>query len=110
MESTSPSRAFEALGHPARLAVFRTLQTEGAEGLAAGMIAARLSLPPSTLSSHLTLLEQARLIRSERIGRSIRYSVDRAGLTDLLGWLLQDCCGGSPELCAPILQKIACAS
>ena len=109
MEITHASRAFEALGHPTRLAVFRLLVPVGSEGLAAGMISGQLSLPPSTLSSHLAVLQEAGLIRARREGRFLHYSVHRAGLADLTGWLLQDCCGGSPELCAPVLAGIACA-
>lgn len=109
MEITSAARAFDSLGHPTRLAVFRLLVPLGEAGLAAGAISAQLSLPPSTLSSHLSVLEQAGLIRARREGRFLRYTVHRAGLADLTGWLLQDCCGGAPELCAPILQRIACA-
>lgn len=107
MEITAATRAFEALGHPTRLAVFRLLLPTGSEGLAAGAISGQLSLPPSTLSSHLSVLKDAGLIQARREGRYLCYSVHRAGLADLVGWLLQDCCGGSPELCAPVLSRIA---
>lgn len=109
MEMNDATRAFEALGHPTRLAVFRLLVPLGNAGLAAGEISTRLSLPPSTLSSHLALLQEAGLIVMRREGRFLRYSVHRAGLAALIGWLLQDCCGGSPEICAPVLSRIACA-
>jgi len=109
MEMNAAAHAFEALGHPTRLAVFRLLVPAADDGLAAGVISGLLSLPPSTLSSHLAVLQEAGLIRARRKGRFILYAVDRAGLADLTGWLLQDCCGGSPELCAPVLSRIACA-
>jgi DNA-binding transcriptional ArsR family regulator len=109
MEIISAARAFESLGHPTRLAVFRLLVPLGDDGMVAGAISGQLSLPPSTLSSHLAVLQEAGLIRARREGRFLHYSVHRAGLADLTGWLLQDCCGGSPELCAPVLAGIACA-
>lgn len=109
MEMNAAARAFEALGHPTRLAVFRLLVPLGGHGLPAGAISGQLALPPSTLSSHLAVLEQAGLIHMRRDGRFLRYSVNRAGLADLTGWLLQDCCGGTPELCAPVLARIGCA-
>lgn len=100
--------ALSALAHPSRLEVFRLLVRSGTPGLAAGEIARRLDLPPSTLSTHLSLLEAAGLLAARREGRSIRYSADIAGIRALLGWLLQDCCGGTPETCAPILETLGC--
>jgi DNA-binding transcriptional ArsR family regulator len=108
MEISAAHRAFDALGQPTRLAVFRLLVQQGAAGLAAGDIARALTLPASTLSSHLATLEKAGLILSIRDGRSLRYSLNRRQLAALVGWLVQDCCGGSPELCAPVLSEIAC--
>jgi hypothetical protein len=31
------------------------------------------------------------------------------GIRGLMGFLLEDCCGGQPELCRPVLDQIACA-
>lgn len=107
MEITHAVTAFEALGQPSRLQVFRLLAQSG--GCAAGDIARQLDMKPNTLSGHLAILQNAGLLTSSRDGRSIRYSVDAAGLRGLLAWLLQDCCGGSPDLCAPVLDRLACA-
>ena len=107
METTSALIAFDALGQPTRLAVFRLLVQRGV-GMAAGEIAAELNLLPNTLSTHLSILVKAGLIAATRDGRSIRYSADMAGLRALLTWLLQDCCGGKPEICAPVLDALAC--
>jgi DNA-binding transcriptional ArsR family regulator len=106
MEITHAVTAFEALGQPSRLLVFRLLAQSG--GCAAGNIARQLDMKPNTLSGHLSILRAAGLLVAVRDGRSIRYSVDAAGLRGLLTWLLQDCCGGSPDLCAPVLDRIAC--
>jgi ArsR family transcriptional regulator, arsenate/arsenite/antimonite-responsive transcriptional repressor len=107
MEMSRAVAAFEALGQLSRLGVFRLLAQTG--GATAGDIARQLAMKPNTLSGHLSILQAAGLLASTREGRSIRYSVDAAGLRALLTWLLQDCCGGSPELCAPVLNRIACA-
>ncbi len=109
MEMIHALSAFEALGQPTRLAVFRLLVQTGSDGLAAGEIALTLDLRPNTLSTHLSILAQAGLITAARHGRSIRYSADMQGLRALMSWLLQDCCGGKPETCSPILDQIACA-
>lgn len=109
MDMSNALLAFDALGQPSRLAVFRLLVQTAPEGLAAGDIARKLDLRPNTLSTHLGQMQSAGLIAATRDGRSIRYNADMAGVRGLLAWLLQDCCGGSPETCAPVLDRIACA-
>ena len=91
--------ALAALAQEHRLRAFRLLVREGPGGLPAGQIAARLGVPASTMSSHLAQLERAGLLRSRRDQRRILYSVALDGIRDLLGFLIEDCCGGRPELC-----------
>lgn len=93
-----------ALAHGHRLAVFRLLVTAGADGLPAGAIAREVGVLPNTLSSHLTILGHAGLITSRREGRSVIYSADYAAMRELLGFLVADCCGGRPEICAPLAE------
>ncbi len=109
MEMTRAANALEALGQPTRLAVFRLLLTVGPDGMPAGDVARHLSVKANTLSAHLSVLQAAGLVTARRDGRFISYAVDMPGLRALMGWLLQDCCGGSPEICAPVLDRIACA-
>jgi len=94
--------ALSALAHSSRLAVFRLLVRAGAEGLPAGEIAREIGLLPNTLSTHLTILGNAGLVRSRREGRSIIYAADYDGMRDLLGFLVADCCGGRPEICGSL--------
>lgn len=101
MQAPQAVAALSALAHDHRLAVFRLLVGTESDGLAAGDIARELALVPSTLSSHLAILERAGLVQSRRDGRSIIYSVDRDGMRALLGFLADDCCGGHPDMCAP---------
>lgn len=86
--------ALAALAQSHRLAAFRMLVEAGPEGLAAGVIATRLELAPSSLSFHLAQLERAGLVRAVRAGRSIVYSADFAAMTALVGYLTENCCGG----------------
>jgi DNA-binding transcriptional ArsR family regulator len=90
---------FAALAHDIRLTVFRLLLEKGPAGLPAGQIALRLQVPASTLSAHLARLERAGLLRSWREQRRILYAVDVEGTRKLVGFLVDDCCGGEPELC-----------
>ena len=109
MDKTDALSAFAALGQSMRLDVFRLLVRAGSEGMAAGEIGAALDVRQNTLSQNLTLLVTARLVRRERQGRSIRYFADMEGVRGLLAFLLEDCCGGRPEVCDPVIEEIACA-
>lgn len=77
--------------------------------MAAGEIAAALDVRANTLSNNLTILSAAGLVRATREGRSIRYFAGMKAMRDLLGFLMQDCCGGQAELCQPVLDRIACS-
>ena len=103
--------ALSALAQDSRLAVFRLLVRAGAAGLPAGNLAREIGARPNTLSSHLTVLDHAGLIRSRRQGRSIIYTADYDGMRELLGFLVEDCCAGRPEICgslAAMAQEVAC--
>ncbi|MCI1271611.1 MAG: ArsR family transcriptional regulator [Sphingobium sp.] len=102
MESKQAVATLSALAHDTRLDLFRLLVKAGDGGLAAGAIADALHVAPSTLSHHLTLLEGAGLISARRESRHIFYAVAVPAVRALLGYLTEDCCGGRPELCAPL--------
>jgi DNA-binding transcriptional ArsR family regulator len=102
MQLPTAVEALSALAQGHRLAVFRLLVRAGPEGLAAGEIAREVGVRPNTLSTHLGLLVRAGLVTSLREGRSSFYSADYAGMRALLAFLADDCCGGRPELCAPL--------
>jgi len=91
--------AFAALANELRLSVFRLLVGIAPEGLPAGQIADRLAVPASTLSTHLAQLERAGLLKSWREQQRILYAVDTEGTRNLVGFLINDCCRGHPELC-----------
>lgn len=80
--------------------------TAGPEGLPAGAIARALEVPHNTMSTHLSVLAHAGLVRSRRDGRSVIYAIDFDGLRGLLTYLLEDCCGGRPEVCVPALDRL----
>ena len=100
--------ALGALAHETRLAVFRMLVRAGPDGMVAGAIAQEAGVPSSTMSHHLASLERAGLVQSQRESRLIHYRTDFAGMRRLLGFLMQDCCNGAPEMCGDLLGQIAC--
>lgn len=110
MESKAAVASLSALGHEGRLAIFRLLVKAGPAGVSAGDVARRLEMIPNSLSANLNVLSHAGLIVSRREGRSIIYSADYAAMSGLLGFLMEDCCNGNPEICAPLGDIVAKAA
>ena len=92
--STPHARALAALGHDARLAIFRLLVTAGPDGLRVGEIGAHLGLAASTLAHHLSTLVDAGLVVQDKQGREVFHRVDYPALHGLLGFLSSECCAG----------------
>lgn len=90
------------LGHPQRLAIFRLLMRRYPDRVAAGEVAQALDLKPSTLSAYLSALLQAGLITQDRVGTSLRYAPDMTGVRQTFDFLLNECCRGRPDICAPL--------
>jgi DNA-binding transcriptional ArsR family regulator len=95
VDSVRAVSALGALAQEHRLGLFRLLVQAGPGGLAAGAIAEALGVPNSSLSFHLAQLNRAGLIRQERRGRSLIYSADYDAMNALVGYLMENCCGGA---------------
>ncbi len=78
--------------------VFRLLVRHGSTGLPAGKVAEELGVNATTLSRHLSQMEGAGLITSERQMRSIIYRVDFGAAQALMNFLMEDCCAGDPRI------------
>ena len=102
MEPQSAVGALSALAHPGRLEVFRLLVRAGPTGMAAGDIARATGSLANTLSTNLNVLASAGLVSSRRDGRSIIYAAGYERMRELLAFLMEDCCGGNAEICAPL--------
>ena len=107
MEKNQAVSTLSALAHGTRIDIIRLLIRAGCNGLPAGQIADALNVRANTLSNNLSILAAAGLVRSEREGRSIRYHARFEAMQHLLGYLMEDCCGGRPDLCRPVLRDIA---
>jgi ArsR family transcriptional regulator len=105
MEIETAIDAFGALAQESRLKVFRLLVQAGSNGMAAGDIARTVGIPHNTLSSHLAILSRSKLVASRKQARSIIYAVDLEGTRALLCFLVEDCCGGKPGTCAPLIDS-----
>lgn len=103
MDITAAVSQLSALAQEGRLAVFRLLVRAGHDGLPAGEIAAALGTVQNTLSAQLAVLSQAGLVRSERRGRSIVYFASYDTISQLIIYLMEDCCQGRAEIREPVL-------
>lgn len=108
MDQEQTILALSALAQPTRLEAFKILVAAAPEPVPAGDLARRLAVPHNTLSAHLGVLSRAGLVSAERQSRSILYRAEVARLRAVLDFLLVDCCGGHPELCAPRPSPESC--
>jgi DNA-binding transcriptional ArsR family regulator len=109
MDSRKSQAAFSALAQPTRLKAFRRLVAAHPQGLPAGDIAAFCKVPHNTMSTHLAALMRGGLIAVTREGRSMNYRANLDGFRGLIDFMLRDCCGGRPEICAPVVQDFSAA-
>ena len=106
MDTIEAIAALAALAQPTRLETFRLLVAREPEGVPAGELARLIEVPQNTMSAHLAILARARLIVGERRSRSIIYRANLERFREVALYLLKDCCGGRPELCAPLIADL----
>jgi ArsR family transcriptional regulator, arsenate/arsenite/antimonite-responsive transcriptional repressor len=104
MKTPQAIDALGALAHEYRLAIYRLLVERGPEGLPAGTIAERIGLVPSSLTFHVQTLQRAGLITQRRVSRQLFYATDYSVMTELVGYLTENCCGQKEGACAPACQ------
>jgi DNA-binding transcriptional ArsR family regulator len=107
MEIINATASFAALSQDTRLKAFRLLVSHEPDGLPAGDIARKLSVPHNTMSAHLAVLARAGWINSQRQSRQIIYRASLAHVEDVVEFLLKDCCAGHPELCNSLLDSLS---
>ena len=103
METKQAVDALSALAQETRLGVYRLLVEAGPDGMPAGSIGEELDLPAPTLSFHLAHLARTGLVRSRQEGRFVIYSADFQNMSELVGYLTENCCGGGA--CAPSTRR-----
>jgi hypothetical protein len=60
------------------------------------------------MSTHLAIMTRASLVSTRKEGRMMHYQADLDGFQSLMGFLLQDCCKGRAEICAPLVANLTC--
>ena len=89
------------LGHPQRITVFRMLMRRFPDKVPAGELATELDIKPSTMSNYLNALQRSGLVKQERSGTSLLYSIEMKNVQQMLDFLIVDCCRGRPDICMP---------
>ncbi len=87
-----------ALSQETRLRVVRYLVQRGQEGASAGDVAEHVDATSSRASFHLSALQHAGVISSERQSRKVIYRANFGELGSLVSFLLTDCCGNHPDV------------
>ena len=77
---------FKALNDPTRRSILEMLQEKD---MTAGEIAERFSISWPSVSHHLDLLKQAKLVSAEKDGQYVYYSLNTTVVDELLKWVLQ---------------------
>ena len=84
-----------ALGAEPRLRIVHLLLRAHPAGLVVGQIQAALGVQASALSHHLEKLRHEDLVRVQREGTYLRYTVHAEALEQLLRFLYSECCAES---------------
>ncbi len=98
MQIDTAISTLKALAQESRMNVFRLLVRHGSSGMPAGKIAERLTLNQTTLSRHLTMMEQVGLVTRERRAQQIIYKVKFETAQALVKYLMEDCCAGDARV------------
>src|SRR4030043_893335 len=92
-----PSEMFKALAVETRVRIIDLLKSKGPLG--AKNIAELVGVTPAAVSQHLKILRQAGLVRSERKGYWIPYSIDEEALENCGHILSEVCTCGCKDAC-----------
>ena len=92
MENELAAKRLAELGHITRLEIFRYLVKTGPEGAPVGQIQAKLGVPASTLSHHISRLVSVGLVHQIRESRTLYCVPQFEVLRELIDFLLSECC------------------
>lgn len=82
---------FQAFSDPTRREIVRMLQESD---MSAGAIAERFDMTKPSISHHLNVLKGAGLVRAERRGQELIYSLQATVFQEFLGYLAETYRGG----------------
>lgn len=77
---------FKALNDPTRREILQLLQERD---MTAGEIVERFNISGPSISHHLDLLKQAKLVIAEKDGQYVYYSLNTTVVDEIMKWFLQ---------------------
>jgi ArsR family transcriptional regulator len=77
---------FKALNDPTRREILQLLHEND---MTAGEIADKFNMSFPSISHHLDLLKQAKLVTSEKDGQYVYYSLNTTVMDEIVKWLMQ---------------------
>lgn len=77
---------FKALNDPTRREILSLLQDRD---MTAGEIADKFNISWPSISHHLDLLKQAKLVTAEKDGQYMYYSLNTTAVDEIVKWLMQ---------------------
>ncbi|WP_334022297.1 ArsR/SmtB family transcription factor [Alteromonas sp. S015] len=92
MELETVAKILKELGHPVRLTVYKEISKAGYTGIPVGDIQARVNIPASTLTHHISALVSAKLVKQRREGRVLFCSLECGALESVIDYLTSECC------------------
>ena len=92
MKLQTAARILGQLGNETRLRIVRHLVKAGEDGAPVGELQQRLSIPPSTLSHHLSHLKNAGLIEQRRQGTTLYCVLNYRTMNAVTDFLTEECC------------------
>jgi DNA-binding transcriptional ArsR family regulator len=94
MQEKDVASSLHALGHEARLHIFRLLVQAEPGGLTIGEIGELSGVGGSTLAHHLKSLVAVGLVSQKRQGRAVINRVNFEKMNAVLGYVASECCQG----------------
>ncbi|GEK09963.1 helix-turn-helix transcriptional regulator [Pseudoalteromonas sp. McH1-7] len=92
MELEHVAKILKELGHPVRLTIYKEITKVGYSGIPVGDIQAKVNIPASTLTHHISSLVSAGLIKQKREGRVLLCSLECGALEAVIEYLTSECC------------------
>lgn len=99
MEQNTVADILCELGNMTRLSILRLLVRAGDDGLPVSDIQARLDIPASTLSHHLSRLVRAGVIEQVRDGRILHCRPRFETIKAAMAFVMEECCRDATPCC-----------
>jgi hypothetical protein len=102
MQTAAAAEALSALTDPKCLTLFRMLVRAGPAGIPAGVIERETGTETGEMATQLADLCGVGLVVVRQDEAITTYAANMSGTRELVGFLIEDCCGGQEQICSLI--------